>query len=125
MRQMLFNGSAIRHAGLFLAISLAALPVAGCKSLSFNDLTGSISRDEVPPNDPAGSLGGTSSRLIEPVRSLKLRLLHPATGSAAREMARNRPAWRIADPLKSIWRIISPEKTGSKKPSLVRDSIKG
>lgn len=54
MRQMLFNGSAIRHAGLFLAISLAALPVAGCKSLSFNDLTGSISRDEVPPNDPAG-----------------------------------------------------------------------
>jgi len=54
MRQMLFNGSAIRHAGLFLAISLAALPVAGCKSLSFSDLTGSISRDEVPPNDPAG-----------------------------------------------------------------------
>jgi tetratricopeptide (TPR) repeat protein len=54
MRQMLFNRSGIRHVGLLLAISLATLPMAGCKSLSFNDLTGSISRNDVPPNDPAG-----------------------------------------------------------------------
>jgi Flp pilus assembly protein TadD len=51
---MLFNRSGIRHVGLLLAISLATLPMAGCKSLSFNDLTGSISRNDVPPNDPAG-----------------------------------------------------------------------
>lgn len=53
MRQMLFNGSVIRSAGLILAISFVALPLAGCKSLSFNDLTGSISRDDTPPHDPA------------------------------------------------------------------------
>lgn len=53
MRQSVSTGSVIRRAGLLLALSVAPLALAGCKSVSFNDLTGSISRDENPPSDPA------------------------------------------------------------------------
>jgi Flp pilus assembly protein TadD len=52
MRQSVSTGSVIRRAGLLLALSVAPLALAGCKSVSFNDLTGSINRDDKPPSDP-------------------------------------------------------------------------
>lgn len=51
MRQSVSKGSMIRRAGLLLALSVAPLALAGCKSVSFNDLTGSISRDTTPPSE--------------------------------------------------------------------------
>lgn len=53
MRQSVSTGSMIRRAGLLLALSVAPLALAGCSSVSFKDITGSTSRDDTPPKDPA------------------------------------------------------------------------